>query len=54
MVPQSCILAHFEATFNSFEVNLLAHNDLWLSYYGQVNSLRLKSSIVSKWANEQL
>ena len=29
-------------------VNLLAHNNIWLSYYGQVNSLRLKSSVASK------
>ena len=32
-------------------VNLLAHNNLWLCYYGQVNSLRLKSSVASKWAS---
>ena len=29
--------------------NLLAHKNLWFCYYGQVNSLRLKSSVASKW-----
>ena len=28
--------------------NLLAHNNLWLCYYLQVNSLRLKSNLASK------
>ena len=28
-------------------VYLLAHNNLWLCYYGQGNSLRLKSSVAS-------
>ena len=29
-------------------------NKFDLCYYGQVNSLRLKSSVVSKWASEQV
>ena len=29
--------------------NLLAHNNITISYYGQVNSLLLKSSVASKW-----
>ena len=34
--------------------NLLAHNNITMSYYGQVNSLRLKSSVASKWASKHL
>ena len=34
--------------------NLLAHINSWLCYYGQVNSLRLKSSVASKWASKHL
>ena len=34
--------------------NLLAHNNITISYYVQVNSLRLKSSVASKWARKNL
>ena len=34
--------------------NLPAHNNLWLCYYVQVNSLWLKSSVASKWASKYL
>ena len=34
--------------------NLLAHNNISISYYVQVNSLRLKSSVTLKWASKQL
>ena len=44
---QRCLLAHFEA-------NLLAHNNWWLCYYVQVNSLRLKPNVVSKWTSKHL
>ena len=33
--------------------NLLAHNNLWLCYYEQVNSVRLKSSVASKWESKK-
>ena len=32
--------------------NLLAHNNITISYYVEVNSLRLKSSVTSKWASK--
>ena len=34
--------------------NLHVHNNLWFRYYGQVNSLRLKSSVATKWASKHL
>ena len=34
--------------------NLLAHNNITISYYGQVNSLQLKSSVASKWTCKNL
>ena len=34
--------------------NLLVHNNITISYYGQVNSLRLKSSVDSKWASKHI
>ena len=34
--------------------NLLAHNNITISYYGQVNSLWLKSSVASKWARKDI
>ena len=34
--------------------NLLAYNNLWLCYCGQVNSVRLKTSLSSKWASKHL
>ena len=36
-------------------LNLLSHNkfnNITISYYVQVNSLRLKSSVASKWASK--
>ena len=45
LYPQSCFLANSEAkyTYSILAVaNLLAHNNLWLCYYRQVNSVRLK------------
>ena len=27
----------------------MLYNNLWFCYYGQINSLRLKSSVASKW-----
>ena len=42
--PQSFSLPHFEAIYITFQP----------SYYGQVNSLRLKSSVVWKWASKDL
>ena len=51
-VPQRCLLAHFEATHDFSRIaNLLVHNNISISYYAQVNSLRLKSSVASKWTN---
>ena len=39
MVPQRCLLIHFEAIHSILAVaNLLAQNKLWLCYYGQVNT----------------
>ena len=52
--PQMCLLAHFEATLDLAVANLLAHNNITLSYYRQVNSLRIKSSVASKWAIKHL
>ena len=34
--------------------NLLAHNNLWLCYYEQVNSQRLKQNVASKWESKHL
>ena len=34
--------------------NLLAHNYITMRYYVQVNSLRLKSKVASKWASKHL
>ena len=36
--------------------NLLAHNNItiYISYYGKVNSLQLKSKVVLKWASKHL
>ena len=31
--------------------DLLAHNNITISYYVQVNSLRLKPTVVRKWAS---
>ena len=32
-------------------IYLFAHNNITIRYYRQVNSLRLKSSVASKWAS---
>ena len=34
--------------------NLLAHNNITVSYYLQANSLLLKSSVASKWASKNI
>ena len=34
--------------------NLLAHNSIAIKYYVQVNSLRLKSNVASKWASKHI
>ena len=34
--------------------NLLVHNNMTMSYYVQINSLRLKSTVASKWASKHL
>ena len=34
--------------------NILAHYNITISYYVQVNSLWLKSNVVSKWASKKL
>ena len=34
--------------------NLLAHNNITISYNGHVNSLRMKLSVASKWASKHL
>ena len=49
-----CLLAHFEASFFLTVASLLAHNNITISYYGQVNSQRLKSKVASKWASKHL
>ena len=41
MVPQRFPLPYFEATLYLNSPNLLAHNNITISYYGQVNSQRL-------------
>ena len=35
-------------------LNLLGHNNITISYYVQVNSLRLKSNVASKWTSKLL
>ena len=50
-----CLRAHFESTYVILSVaNLLAHNNITISYYMQVNSLRLNLSVASKWARKHL
>ena len=53
--PQRCLLAHFEATldFSRSEFNC-PYINITISYYGQVNSLRLKASVATKWATKHL
>ena len=40
-------------TFN-FSINLLAHKNLWLCYYVQINSLKQKYIAALKWASKHL
>ena len=47
MVPYECLLAHFEDTFDFSRREYTAHDNLWLCYYVQVNSLQLKWSVAS-------
>ena len=42
---QMYLLAHLEDTLYFTVANLLAHNNITISYYMQVNSLQLKSSV---------
>ena len=35
-------------------MNLVSHNNITISYYVQVNSLRLKSNVASKWVSKNL
>ena len=51
---QMFLLAHFEATLYFSVAKSLAHNNITISYFVQENSLRLKSSVVSKWASKHL
>ena len=44
----------FEAIIYLAVVNLLVHNNITISYYGQVNSLRLRSNVASKWESKYL
>ena len=51
--PQRCqIVRKTENYFITFAVKLDRSNNFDLCYYGQVNSLRLKSSVASKWASK--
>ena len=55
MVPlYKCLLAHSKLHLILAGANLLAHNNKWLCYYGQVNSVRLKWSVASKWVSKTL
>ena len=47
--PPNVLLAH-----NNITISLLAHNDITISYYVHENSLRLKSSVASKWTSKHL
>ena len=41
--PHGCFLAHFEDIYSIIDVTyLLEHYNLWLYYYRQVNSVRVK------------
>ena len=50
--PKIFTIAYFEATlyFSRTEF-ILAHNNITISYYRHVNSLRLKLSVALKWAS---
>ena len=51
---QKFLLAYFEATLDFSRSELIAHNNLWLVYYGLVNLVKLNSSVSSKWASKNL
>ena len=54
-LPQKCLLdLFFNLHSNLAVVNLFAHNNIIKSYYVQVNSLRLNSSVASKWESKHL
>ena len=42
----------FTCLFRSYIEVLIAHNNLTISYYAQVNSLRLNPNVASKWASK--
>ena len=53
--PQRCLLANLGAIHSILAIaNLLALNNITISYYGQVNSLWVKSNVASKWASKHL
>ena len=63
--PKGVYTSHFEDTFYfstsefnriGYFKNRIKHNNIALSYYnyGQVNSLRLKSNVASKWASKHI
>ena len=50
--PQKGVYMFISKLHSISEVpNLLAHNNITISYYVQVNSLRLKPTVVRKWAS---
>ena len=52
--PKRSLLAHFEATFYFSRSEFTCHNIITINYYMQVNSLRLKLNLASKWASKHL
>ena len=53
--PQRCLYLPISKLHSILaETNLLAHNNITISYYVQVNSQRLKSTVASKWASKHL
>ena len=52
--PKSVYLPISKVHLISAVANLLAHNNMTISYYGQINSLWLKSSVASKWTSKHL
>ena len=52
--PKGVYLPISKLHFISDVANLLAHNNITIRYHGQVNWLRLKSSVASKWENKHL
>ena len=51
MVSPKVFICPFRS-YTRFQPYLLAHNNK--SYYGQVNSLQLRSNVASKWASKHL